>query len=131
MMHKKKKNFIKVPEYPGGKKAFDLFIKENLKYPDEAIKNKIEGNVLLGYNVNDNGEITDVEIIKPLGYGCDEEALRLIGLLKYGKPQNKGIRVNAKMKTSINFKLAAMQINYTVKEETNKKTSTYTIQLKI
>ena len=47
----KKRNFIKKSTYPGGKEALKKLIKENLKYPKEAIENKIEGNVLLKYKV--------------------------------------------------------------------------------
>jgi TonB family protein len=122
-----KKNFIKIPTYPGGKQAFIDFIHRNLKYPEQALTNKIEGFVHLSYEVNNLGEIVSVHVKKGLGYGCDEEAVRLISLLKYEAVRNRGIKMKAEIKARIKFTLPApepieddnplpeaapMQINY-------------------
>jgi TonB family protein len=105
--HHKKKKFLKLPSYPGGNEAFRKFISDNLVYPPAALQNRIEGSVLLSYVVNDRGEVSDAKVLNGLGYGCDEEALRLIGLLHYGKVNNRGLRVRSEMKTSIRFTLPA------------------------
>mgnify|MGYP003809513127 CR=1 FL=1 len=124
--NKKDKNFIKIPKYPGGVSEFRNFIKENLKYPKEALKNKIEGAVYVEYEVTDNGEIINPHVYKGIGYGCDEEAIRLVKLLKYEKVSNLGIRVKAKMKTKIIFKLPnndnkqKIEITYHIKKQNNK-----------
>jgi len=81
--HKKKK-FLNLPQYPGGKKAFIEFIKNNLRYPQQALDAKIEGRVLVEFEIDDNGTVHNPWIKKSLGYGCDEEALRVVGLLQYG-----------------------------------------------
>ncbi|HNV50455.1 MAG TPA: energy transducer TonB [Bacteroidales bacterium] len=123
---KKDKKFIKLPKYPGGKAAFQEFIRKNLKYPPEALKNKIEGAVHIKYRVNGLGKVVEAKVIHGLGYGCDEEALRLIWLLKYEKAKNRGLRVTAAMKTRINFKLpqkVPVEIKYEVKKEIKPKTS--------
>lgn len=102
---KKSKKFLNLPLYPGGKSAFQEFIRENLRYPEEAFKHKIEGKVYIGYQVNDNGEVIDAHIIKGIGYGCDEEAIRVVKLLSYNKVSNRGMRLVSSMKTTIGFNL--------------------------
>jgi TonB family protein len=102
--HKNKK-FLKVPSYPGGKIAFLSFVEENLQYPEEALKNLVEGTVYLEYTVDNIGTVADELVIHGIGYGCDEEALRLIRMLKYDPARNRGMRVKTKMKTRIHFEL--------------------------
>jgi TonB family protein len=139
----RKKNFINLPKYTGGKKAFNEFIFSNLVYPDEALKNRIEGIVYAEYEVDSSGKISNVKIKKGIGYGCDEETIRILSLLVYEKATNRGIRVKSKMKTRIQFKLPALpvenfaknvNINYTVTETKTSnpiqpKAYTYTINL--
>ncbi len=120
--HREKK-FIDLPQYPGGKKAFQEFIRKNLKYPKEALEKKIEGTVHVKYRVDGRGKVIETEVTHGLGYGCDEEAIRLVKLLKYGKAKNRGVRVTASMRTKINFKLpqkAGIQYSYSKKEEPEK-----------
>ncbi|MEE2931171.1 MAG: TonB family protein, partial [Bacteroidota bacterium] len=92
----KDKKFIKKAEYPGGNTALKEFLDSNIKYPRQALERRIEGRVFLKYEVSNNGIIQNIGIIKGLGYGCDEEAVRLVGLLKYGGLNNKGCKVNTK-----------------------------------
>ncbi len=111
----KEKKFIDLPEYPGGKKAFQEFIRKNLKYPKEALREKVEGTVHVKYRVDGLGRVTHAEVTHGIGSGCDEEALRVVKSLKYGKAKNRGVRVTASMRTKINFKLpgkAGIQYNY-------------------
>ncbi len=117
MDHHKEKKFIKLPKYPGGKPAFQEFIRKNLRYPREAAKNKIEGTVYVKYKVDGLGRVIDVKITKSLGYGCDEEAERVVRLLKYEKAKNRGLRVVATMRTRINFKLPEIKVQYQYKKE--------------
>ena len=94
-----------MPGYPGGRKAFREFIEKNVRYPKEAEDANIEGTVIVGYDISDNGIVLNQHIIKGLGYGCDEEAIRVIGLLRYEKVRNKRLRVTMHTKTTIHFKL--------------------------
>jgi len=115
---KREKKFINLPKYPGGKPGFQEFIRKNLQYPPEALQNKIEGAVHVAYRVDGLGNVIEAEVTHGLGYGCDEEALRVIRLLKYDKAKNRGLRVTASMKTRINFKLpeaVPVQFEYEVK----------------
>ena len=112
----REKRFLELPQYPGGKTAFQNFIRENLKYPDDALKAGIEGHVHLQYWVDGNGKVIDAEVTHSLGYGCDEEALRLVRMLKYGKVKNRGVKVKASMRTRIQFSLPKKPaINYEYK----------------
>ena len=111
----KSKEFIKKSEYPGGQSALRKFVLLNLRYPSEALINKIEGKVHLKYEVNEKGRIHSITIINSLGYGCDQEAIRIIKLLKYPKVNNRGIKVNTKLNLSIDFTLPTIKpskINY-------------------
>lgn len=90
------------------------FVAKNLRYPEEARAAGIEGKVTVGYQVTDNGVVLNPHIIKGLGYGCDEEALRIIGLLRFAKVKNRKVRVKVTKRTSINFKLPRIKINYAV-----------------
>lgn len=101
----KEKKFIDLPEYPGGKKAFQEYIQKNLRYPKEALDKGIEGSVYVKYRIDGLGKVIHAEVTHPLGYGCDEEALRLVRSLKYGKAKNRGLRVTSTVRTKINFRL--------------------------
>ena len=111
----KTKKFINKAKYPGGAEALKEFVKQNLRYPNKALIHKIEGNVFLKYEVNETGKVHNVSIINGLEYGCDEEAIRIIGLLKYPQVKNRGMKVNTKFKLAIHFKLPPaipIKINY-------------------
>ncbi len=122
MDNKKEKKFINLPQYPGGKTALQEFIRKNLRYPKEALKNKIEGTVYLMYKVDGLGNVLEVNITKSVGHGCDEEAARVIRLLKYDKAKNRRLRIVAKMRTRIKFKLPEAKIQYEYKTEKEKPT---------
>jgi TonB family protein len=104
-MKKSDRKFLKVPEYPGGKTAYKEYIKENLQYPEQALKQQVEGIVYLVAEINDNGEVEEVWIEKGLGYGCDEEAIRLIKNIHFGAVKNRGLRLKTKKRFRIEFKL--------------------------
>jgi TonB family protein len=54
------------------------YLQKNLKKPKQAIDNQIIGNVTVEFKVNKEGKLSDFKIIKSLGFGCDEEAIRVI-----------------------------------------------------
>ncbi len=89
----KKKRFIKRPRYPGGPKAMRAFIQQNLRYPPQAWENDIEGTVHIRFTIDHKGEVIATKIISGLGYGCDEEAIRLVKLLRFEVPKNRKLRV--------------------------------------
>jgi protein TonB len=101
----KPESFIQQPKYPGGKKALDDFIKSNLVYPEEALKQRVEGSVTVNYDVDVFGKVSDAKVIHGIGYGCDEEALRVTKLLRYEKKTYRNLRVTHHQTIHIHFRL--------------------------
>ncbi len=104
-MEKKKHNFLKKPHLVGGKEYLKNHIFQNLIYPTAAIENNIEGDVVVRYRVSDNGEVHDVAVEHGIGFGCDEEAVRLIKLLRFQAVKNRGVRLTSGGKTKVPFRL--------------------------
>jgi TonB family protein len=92
------------PEFPGGIKAMYEFLGENLKYPEKAVKSNITGRVFLSFVVTEEGEIADVKVLKGIGYGCDEEAVRVLSKFPKWEPgKQNGSPVNVRYNLPINF----------------------------
>lgn len=102
---RKSKHFLNKPTYVGGPKALKQFIAENLKYPTEALEAKIEGSVSLKYSIDNKGKVIDVRIISGLTHGCNEEATRLVKLLKFTEARNRGVRAVFHKDLTIHFRL--------------------------
>lgn len=95
-----------MPEFPGGDAALLGFIAKNIKYPNAAKKIGIQGRVFVKFVVNTDGSITDIEVLKGIGAGCDKEAVRVLKLLpKFTPGKQRGVPVNVQMQLPINFKL--------------------------
>lgn len=67
-----------VPFFPGEKEAFTRYIQNKLIYPEKAVKNNIEGTVEVAFTIARNGSVSNIKLLKGIGYGCDEEAIRVI-----------------------------------------------------
>lgn len=65
-----------VPE--AGRAAYRKYLADSLRYPEEALIKRIEGEVIVGFKVTREGSLSDFRILRSLGYGCDKEAIRLI-----------------------------------------------------
>lgn len=90
----------------GGNKALKDFIKNNLRYPDAARENEIEGTVVLQLTIDIDSSISNIDIKKSLGYGCDEEAIRLVEEgPTWSAARKDGNRVEDKVKIKVKFKL--------------------------
>ena len=70
-----------MPEFQGGEKALYSFLADNIKYPALAMDSCISGTVYLKFIVNENGSVTDVVLLKGIGYGCDIEAMHVVNLM--------------------------------------------------
>ena len=68
----------KEPEFPGGDAARIKFIQQNIKYPEDAQRNKLEGKVNIQFVVSSTGHIIQAKVVKKLAPSLDEEALRII-----------------------------------------------------
>lgn len=103
--HSRKKKFIGRPVYPGGPRALREFIAGQLTYPAPAREAGIEGTVHLRYDIDHRGAVVDARVIAGLGYGCDEEAIRLVKLLHFEMPASpRGLRVLFHKTISIHFR---------------------------
>lgn len=81
------------------------FIAANLKYPDAAIKQNVSGTVKLGFIVEPHGKISNLTVLNSVGAGCNEEAIRLVRLLKWMPGVRDNMAVRTQMSISINFNL--------------------------
>ena len=102
---RKDKDFIKSAYYEGGKVALQAFVKKELRYPAEALKAKVEGTVSVRYTVDYKGNVIEAGIISGLGYGCDEEALRIVRSLQFKVPNDGKIKSKYTLKLHIHFRL--------------------------
>ena len=127
-----KQQFMQKPHRSGGREFLKEFLKENLKYPKEALENSIQGDVIVGFNVNQFGEILNAQIVKGIGSGCDEEALRLVNLLKYQEVKNRGVRVTTSNRLKIPFRLnevkTSVNIVYSTTESSKQPTQKQNVQ---
>jgi TonB family protein len=110
MKHEKKDRFLKQPTYPGGMPGLKKFIVEALRYPESALQNKIEGVVSLRFDIDHKGNVSNVQLLTSIGHGCDEEAIRLILLLKFITYNTQGLRVVFHKNLNIHFMLAQAQV---------------------
>ena len=92
-----------MPEPIGGWAAFYKTLTKNFKYPKQAQRVGANGKVFVEFTVNDKGELSHFKIIKGIGYGCDEEAKRVIALTKWTAGKQRGRPVNVKMVQPIVF----------------------------
>lgn len=95
-----------MPVFPGGDHELIRYIEDNLDYPKDAMESGIEGRVFVKIIVEPNGSISNAKIIRGLGYGCDEEAVRVVESMPNWKPGRKnGETVRVNMAVPVNFKL--------------------------
>ncbi|GAC1374234.1 MAG: hypothetical protein NVS3B25_16410 [Hymenobacter sp.] len=73
--------------YEGGQEAMYAFIAKELKYPLLAKRNRIQGQCIVSFTLNPDGTMQGIKLVKQLGGGTGEEALRLVHLLKFKKPE--------------------------------------------
>lgn len=103
------KVFLVVEEdaaFPGGQGAWNKFLRKNLKYPKQAKRMGIEGNVYLSFIVDRTGTISDIQVIREVGGGCDEEAVRVLKASpKWTPGKQRGKAVIQRMTLRIVFRL--------------------------
>ena len=95
-----------MPGFPGGEAARIRYLNENIKYPQMARESGIQGRVFVTFVVERDGKVTDVRVLRGIGGGCDEEAVRVIKNMPRwhaGKQRGKPVRVQFNM--PILFKL--------------------------
>ncbi len=79
-----------MPQFPGGEKEMMKFIKNNLRYPSLAAENGIQGTVIVNFVVDRDGKITRIKVVRGIGGGCDEEAMRVLTKMPAWSPGRQG-----------------------------------------
>jgi len=74
------------PEFPGGNVAFGKYLSNNIRYPAIAKENNVQGKVFLNFIVERDGSLTDIKLIRGIGSGCDDEAIRVLKSSPHWKP---------------------------------------------
>lgn len=69
---------VKLAEPFGGRRAYDKYLKNSLHYPQQALDNQIKGRVTVQFTVRTDGSLDEFSVLKGLGFGCDEEVIRLV-----------------------------------------------------
>lgn len=95
----------KPAEYPGGDNALIRFLSENIRYPQECVKQNIQGKVVVGFKILTDGTVDQIKVLRPVHPLLDAEAMRVVGLLKGWTPgERDGKPVNVHYALPIAFK---------------------------
>lgn len=95
-----------MPAFPGGEAKLMEYVAKNIKYPQIARETGIQGRVFVGFVVEPDGSVSNVKVLRGIGGGCDEEAMRVVKSMpkwKPGKQRGKAVRVSYML--PVNFKL--------------------------
>lgn len=87
----------KMPEFPGGFSALSDYLAKNVKYPEKAREAGIQGRVFVSFFVEKDGSLDEVKVMRSLGGGCDEEAIRVVKAMPKwipGEQRGKPVRVS-------------------------------------
>ena len=91
------------PEFPGGEDSLYAYIARNIKYPEAAKKEKIEGRVFVTFIVEKDGQVSSAKLLRDIGGGCGEEAIRVVKSMPKWKPgtqRGKPVRFQFNMPVS-------------------------------
>jgi|UniRef100_UPI0040475F41 periplasmic protein TonB len=95
------------PNPPGGMSGWNKYLSNNLKYPTQARRMGVEGTVIVVFVINTDGSIQDVEVLRGIGGGCDEEAVKVVtNAPKWEPGKQRGKPVRTRMRLPIRFKLS-------------------------
>lgn len=95
-----------MPSFPGGDVKMMEYLAKNIKYPQMARESGIQGRVFINFVVEPDGHVSNVKVIRGIGGGCDEEAVRVVKAMpkwKAGKQRGKAVRVSYNL--PVNFRL--------------------------
>ena len=97
------------PEFPGGKDALEMFIRDSLRYPQMALDNKIQGKVYVTFVVEEDGSISNPKLLRDIGALCGKEAIRMVKSMPKWKPGMKGGKpVRVRYNLPVRFELPPM-----------------------
>jgi protein TonB len=94
------------PEFPGGSDSLYAYIARNIKYPETAKKEKIEGRVFVTFVIEKDGQVSSAKILRDIGGGCGEEAIRVVKNMPKWKPgTQRGNPVRFQFNLPVSFML--------------------------
>ncbi len=94
------------PEFPGGQEAMQKFLRDNIRYPTMAREAGIQGTVFVTFVVERDGSISNVEVVRGIGGGCDQEAVRVVKTMPTWKPgKQRGQPVRVQFNLPVRFML--------------------------
>ena len=97
---------IKLAEPAGGKRAYDKYLQSSIRYPQQALENKIKGRVTVQFTVRADGSLDEFNVIKGLGHGCDEEVMRLVKQgPKWSPTTEDSVPVESEVRVRVKFAL--------------------------
>ena len=92
------------PEFPGGLDSLTRFIKAHLRYPQEALEKGIEGRVYVTFTIEEDGSVSNVRLLRDIGGGCGQEAVRVVKLMPKWKPgRQRGKAVRTQFNLPVQF----------------------------
>jgi protein TonB len=95
-----------MPDYPGGQEELYKYLQKNIRYPEMARSNGIQGTVYVQFVVNKYGKIKDAKVLRGIGGGCDEEAIRVVMGMPDWKPgKQNGLAVPVYFNLPVKFTL--------------------------
>ena len=95
-----------MPEFPGGPEKMLDFIARKIVYPDSAKEAGIEGRVIVQFVVDTTGDLIEAKVVRGIGYGCDEEVLRVISIMPEWSPgMQRGKKVRVRYNLPVKFQL--------------------------
>ncbi|MGB0165477.1 MAG: energy transducer TonB [Luteibaculum sp.] len=96
----------KMPQFPGGVEKLYEFLGKNIKYPSMALDGGIQGVVYVTFVVEKDGSVSDPKVLRGIGGGCDEEALRVVRKLPKWEPgEQRGRKVKVQYNVPVRFRL--------------------------
>lgn len=96
-----------MPEFPGGVQALMQYLGSNIKYPEQAKKDSVQGRVFISFVIEKDGQVSNAEVLRGIGGGCDLESLRVVNSMPKwspGKDEN-GNPVRVAYNLPVKFKL--------------------------
>ncbi|WNJ18233.1 TonB family protein [Pontibacter sp. G13] len=94
-----------MPSFPGGESSMREFLRHQIRYPDQAQRDKVEGQVVVEFVVESSGAITNVKVVRGIGSGCDDEAVRVVRMMPSWIPgEMAGQKVPVFTTMAVNFR---------------------------
>lgn len=94
------------PEFPGGMEALYRYLASNIKYPEQAKAENLQGRVFVSFVIEKDGSVSNIKVLRDIGGGCGEEAIRVVQNMPKWKPgRQRGRRVRTQFQLPIYFNI--------------------------